>query len=74
MTDERTEKQKVIDKLLLLYIIKELEDSDQPTDEKRIQLIVWAVQKFMQANNIETFSYDDWVWEDEEDMTVVNEQ
>ena len=63
---KRTERQKVIDKLLLLYIIKELEDADQPTNEERIQLIVWAVQKFMQANNVETFSYDDWEWEEEE--------
>ena len=73
MTDERTERQKVIDKLLLLYVINELEKSGQPTDEKRIQLIVWAIQKFMKANNVETFSYDDWIWEEDENMTVVDD-
>ena len=64
--DNRTEREKIIDKLLLLYVIQQLEKSGQPTTEERIMNVVYLIQKTMEEHGLETFHYDDWEWKEEE--------
>ena len=63
MKDTRTEEQKIKDKLLMLYVINQLEE---PPTEERLQLFIFAIQAQMKAMGMETFSYGDWVWEEDE--------
>ena len=60
--DTRTERDKIIDKLLLLYVVGKLEKAGQPVTEERIQNIVYIIQKTMEHQGIETFHYPDWEW------------
>jgi len=65
--DNRTEEQKIKDKLLLLYVINQLKE---PPTEERLQLFIFAIQAQMKALGMETFSYDDWVWKDDENISL----
>jgi len=58
--DNRTEEQKIKDRLLMLYVIGECEKAGVEVTEERLQYLIFLIQKGGEADGIETFSYDDW--------------
>jgi len=63
--DTRTEREKIIDKLLLLYVVGKMEESGQEVTTERLQNIVYLIQKTMEKHGMETFHYTDWEWQNE---------
>ena len=64
--DDRTEREKIIDKLLLLYVVGKMEESGQEVTVDRLQNIVYIIQRTMEEHGMETFHYTDWEWKEEE--------
>ena len=62
----RTEEQKIKDKLLMLYVMNQMKESGEEVTLDKLQMRILVIQKTLEANNIETFSYDDWKWADDE--------
>lgn len=65
-SDTRTEREKIIDKLLLLYVVGKMEESGQEVTMDRLQNIVYIIQRTMEEHGIETFHYTDWEWKEDE--------
>jgi len=64
-SDKRTEREKIIDKLLLLYVVGKMEESGQEVTVDRLQNIVYIIQRTMEEHGMETFHYKDWEWKEE---------
>ena len=65
-SDTRTEHEKIIDKLLLLYVVGKMEESGQEVTVDRLQNIVYIIQRTMEEHGMETFHYTDWEWKEDE--------
>ena len=63
-TQHLTPRQKMINKLLLLYVVQEMNKTGEEITEEKLMARIWAIQKHMEANGIETFSYKDWEWKE----------
>ena len=64
-TDERTEREKIIDKFLLLYVIRECDKLGVKLDEKSLMMLIYIIQATSEAQGVETFHYE-WIWKEEE--------
>ena len=63
--DTRTERQKTIDRLLMLYVIKTMNEAGIEVTEESLMTRIFIIQQYMNTQGIETFSYNDWKWVDE---------
>ena len=63
--DTRTEEQKTVDKLLLLYVSGKLIESGQEVTLDKIQNLVYIIQQTMMEHGFKVFHYTDWEWVDE---------
>jgi len=63
--DTRTERQKTIDRLLMLYVIKTMNEAGIEVTEESLMTRIFIIQQYMNTQGIETFSYNDWNWVDE---------
>jgi len=64
--DKRTEREQIIDKLLMLKVIDECEKKGIEIDGKKLMNLIYIIQTVSEAQGIETFHYKDWVWKDDE--------
>ena len=62
----RTEKEKVVDKFLLLYMINEMEKEGIEIDEDKLMALALITQKYLEEIGFKGFSYDDWIWKHDE--------
>jgi hypothetical protein len=61
-----TPEDKIINKLLLLYLVKKYNEMvGEDLDEDKLMALVYLAQKRMQEEGIRGFTYD-WVWKDDE--------
>ena len=64
-SESRTEREKIIDKLLMLKVISECEEKGIELDEEKLMQIIYIIQTVSEAQGIETFHYKDWEWKEE---------
>ena len=63
-SDNRTEEEKTKDRLLLLWMIKQMNEDEVPTTDEHVQTVVWAVQKYCDYLGVESFHYNDFEWKE----------
>ena len=57
----RDERQKNIDRLLMLCVVDECNKAGIDLDEDKLMSLIFVIQKHLEANGIEGFHYDDWM-------------
>ena len=64
--ETRTEREKIIDKLLILHFIDDCDKLGVELDEEKLMALIYIIQTASEAQGIETFHYKDWEWKEEE--------
>jgi len=67
----RDERQKNIDRLLMLCVIDECNKAGIDLDEDKLMSLIFVIQKHLEANGIEGFHYDDWEWKEDCTKTII---
>lgn len=65
--DNRTDEEKTKDRLLLLWLLKQMKEDGVTVTKEHLQTMVWAVQKYCDYLGVESFHFNDWEWKEEDD-------
>lgn len=72
--DKRDEREKIIDKTLLLYVLSDCEKRGIEMDEDKLMSLIFIIQKYGEAHGVELFHYTDWEWKDDSLGTSVKNE